>query len=422
MKLLNIKLNSKVFINEIRKEIKIKKILFKYNNYMLNQSYISFFKSVAISMQKRASYKQKNEEAKNLYLITLIKKVFYKWIKYHRNKKDINTKKIRRKVIGKILINNLRNNLNEQRLIGMNYNILLLKKYYFNRLRRTVHYIINYKIARLKFISKYIFLWKEIVHNVRINKFNGLILFAQKIYPNLYISYIYKMKKIFIYKFKQKNIFLLQNEINTTKIENYRNKIQFRLKKNIFIELKHNYIKNKIIKKRNFFKKKKIFELIKQNKNKGMSKELKQYEADKLYVKHMKIRIKKCINNWRYLSNETTIKINEMRNKIYKKKIFIFLKIFRYKNKKREMKITIKFRTYFLYYNFFIMMKKHTQIMKRENHIIKGVQKLITENELDYKYWAFKSLYNNFLVENFVKQRNLRLKTKIFYLLKMLCS
>jgi hypothetical protein len=68
------------------------------------------------------------------------------------------------------------------------------------------------------------------------------------------------------------------------------------------------------------------------------------------------------------------------------------------------------------------MMKKHTQIMKRENHIIKGVQKLITENELDYKYWAFKSLYNNFLVENFVKQRNLRLKTKIFYLLKMLCS
>jgi hypothetical protein len=270
MKLLNIKLNSKVFINEIRKEIKIKKILFKYNNYMLNQSYISFFKSVAISMQKRASYKQKNLEAKNLYLITLIKKVFYKWIKYHRNKKDINTKKIRRKVIGKILINNLRNNLNEQRLIGMNYNILLLKKYYFNRLRRTVHYIINYKIARLKFISKYIFLWKEIAHNVRINKFNGLILFAQKIYPNLYISYIYKMKKIFIYKFKQKNIFLLQNEINTTKIENYRNKIQFRLKKNIFIELKHNYIKNKIIKKRNFSKKKKIFELIKQNKNKGM--------------------------------------------------------------------------------------------------------------------------------------------------------
>ena len=125
---------------------------------------------------------------KNLYLITLIKKVFYKWIKYHRNKKDINTKKIRRKVIGKILINNLRNNLNEQRLIGMNYNILLLKKYYFNRLRRTVHYIINYKIARLKFISKYIFLWKEIAHNVRINKFNGLILFAQKIYPNLYIN------------------------------------------------------------------------------------------------------------------------------------------------------------------------------------------------------------------------------------------
>ena len=91
-------------------------------------------------------------------------------------------------------------------MIGMNYNNFLLKKYYFNRLRRTVHYLINNRIAKLKFISKYIFLWKEISHNTRINKFNGLVLFSEKIYPNLYYSYINKMKKIFIYKFKQRNI------------------------------------------------------------------------------------------------------------------------------------------------------------------------------------------------------------------------
>jgi hypothetical protein len=55
-----------------------------------------------------------------------------------------------------------------------------------------------------------------------------------------------------------------------------------------------------------------------------MSKELKQYEADKLYIKHMKLKIKRCLNNWRFLSNETIVKINDMRNKILKKKILFF--------------------------------------------------------------------------------------------------
>ena len=422
IKFLNIKNNGKFLFNEIRQKLKIEKIEKKYHIYILKQHYILFFKSVAILMQKTAIYKQKNIQAKNFYLFNLIKKAFFLWKKNIKIKQDINTKKLRRKILGKIFLNNLRINLYEQRQIGMKYNQLLLKKYYFNRLRRTVHYVINNKIAKLKFVSKYIFLWKEISHNIRTNKFNGLILLAEKIYPVLYISYIFKMKKIFIFKFKQKNIYILQNEIISTKIANFKINIQLRMKKNIFLELKYNYILNLALKKRNLKKKQKIFELIKQNKNKGMSKELKQYEADKLYIKHMKLRIKKCLNNWRFLSNETIVKINDMRNNILKKKIFIFLKIYMYKNKKREMKISSKFRTYFLYYNFFLMIKKHTYIMRREKKIINGVQKLINENELDYKYWAFKSIYNNFLVENFVKQRNLRLKTKIFYLLKMLCS
>ena len=153
-----------------------------------------------------------------------------------------------------------------------------------------------------------------------------------------------------------------------------------------------------------------------------MPKKLRENEADKLYIKHMKNVIKKCINNWRLLSNETTIKVKDMRNKNYKKKIFNFLRAYRFINKKRNLKISIKFRTYFLYYHFFQMLKKHTKIMKRENNIIKGVQRLINENELDYKYWAFQSLYNNLKVAKFIKQKNLRMKTKIFYLLKMLCG
>ena len=190
--LFNKKNNFNFFLKEIKQKIKIKKIVFKYNNYILNQNYIIFFKSIAISMQQRALYNQKNLQAKNFYLFNLIKHGFYLWKKKYINKKEITNKKLRRKVIGKILINNLRNNLLEQKKLGMNYHCLLLKKYYFNRLRRTTHYLIYNRIAKLKFVSKYIFLWKEIANKIRINKFNGLLLFVEKIYPNLNGSYTEK--------------------------------------------------------------------------------------------------------------------------------------------------------------------------------------------------------------------------------------
>ena len=421
IKLFNYKQNYKIFINRIKNRIKLKKILFKYKSYIIKQNYIIFFKQVAISMQKRALLKQKIGNMRQIYLINLIKRAIKNWKKYTKYKNELNAKLLRRKIIGKIFINNLKNNLYEQRTIGMNYHVILLRKYYFHRLRRTVHYIINYRIAKLKFISKYIFLWKEISNKLRVNKYNGLVILSQ-IYPKLQISYFYKMKKLFFFKFKKRNIFLLQNEINNTKIHNFQNYITMKKKKNIFSEIKYNYIINKTRKKHILLAKKKVFTLIKLNKNKGMSKELKEYEADKLYIKHMKKVIKKCLNNWRYLSNETTIKVNEMRNRIYKKKILNFLRAFRFKNKKRDLKISIKFRTYFLYYYFFQMLKHHTKIMKREKRIINGVQRLINENELDYKYWAFQSLYNNMLVEKFIKEKNLRLKTKIFYALKMICG
>ena len=421
IKLYYYKINFTFFFEYTKIKIKTKKIYNKYKTYAIKQNYIIFFKQIVISMRKRAVYRQQIARMRQIYLINLIKKSIKKWKIYTEYQNEKNAKLLRRKIIGRMLINNMRNYLYEQRAIGMNYNVILLRKYYFHRLRRTVHYMINYRIARLKFISKYIFLWKEIANKSRINKYNGLIIFSQ-LYEKLQISYYYKMKKIFLIKFKKRNIILLQNIINDKKIENFKSYTLIKKKKNIFNIIKYNYLINKTRAKHNLLLKKNLFILLKTNKNKGMPKKVKELEADKLYIKHMKNRIKKYFNNWRYLSNETTIKINEMRNRIYKRKIFNFLRAYRFLNKKRSLKISIKFRTYFLYYHFFQMLKLHTKIMKRENNIIQGVQRLITENELDYKYWAFKSLYNNLLVENFVKQRNLRLKTKIFYLLKMLCS
>ena len=413
--------NFNFFINNIKIKIKIKKIFYNYKTFMIKQNYIIFFKQAAISMQKRAIFKQKIAQMRQIYFVNLLRKSIKKWIKFIKYKNEKNAKLLRKKILGKILINNLKNNLYEQRSIGMNYRVILLRKYYFHRLRRTVHNMINYRIAKLKFISKYIFLWKEIASKNRISKYNGIMMLSQ-LYPKLQISYYFKMQKIFILKFKKKNIMLLQNEINLTKIQNFQNYSILNKKKRIFNKIKYNYFINKLQKKHILLAKKKTFNLIQDNKNKGMSKEKREHEADKLYIKHMKNVIKKCINNWLFLSNETTIKVMEMRNKIYKRKIFNYLRAFRFINKKKNLKISIKFRTYFLYYYFFQMLKLHTKIMKRENKIIKGVQKIINENELDYKYWAFQSLNNNLKVEKFIKARNLKLKTKIFYLLKMLCG
>ena len=195
-------------------------------------------------MQKRALYTQKKEHMNQIYLINLVRRAIKKWVKYTKYKNELNAKLLRRKLIGKIFINNLRRNLYEQKAVGMNYNAILLKKYYFHRLRRTVHYIINWRIAKLKFVSKYIFLWKETANIVRKRKYNGLFLLAQ-MYPKLQISYYLKMKEIFFLKFKKKNIILLQNEINDTKIYNFKNYSLYKKKKFIFNEIKYNYIINK---------------------------------------------------------------------------------------------------------------------------------------------------------------------------------
>ena len=183
-KIINYKKNFPFFKTIIIKKLKINKILHKYNIYKIHQIHILFFKNIAINMQKRALYKQKKEQANNFYASNLVKKSIKLWKLNYKIKKDKNNKLLRRKIIGKIFINNLKNHLDEQRLIGMKYRCILLKKYYFYRLQRTVHYLINNKIAKLKFISKFIFLWKEIAKKIRVNKYNGLNILVE-IFPHL---------------------------------------------------------------------------------------------------------------------------------------------------------------------------------------------------------------------------------------------
>ena len=74
IKLLYQKTNFKIFVENIKIKIKIMKIFGEYNAYTIKQNYIIFFKQIAISMSKRAAYKQKVGKVRQIYLINLVKK------------------------------------------------------------------------------------------------------------------------------------------------------------------------------------------------------------------------------------------------------------------------------------------------------------------------------------------------------------
>ena len=410
----------KNFIASVKTHAKFNKIIKKNQNFKIKQYYLNFFKNIAIRIQERAVLKHKKVQLYQNHLIYIVKKSIKIWNNYVKIKNEKLSYKLRRMIIGRIFLNNLREYSYEQRAIGENYRFILLRKYYFHRLRRATHYSINMRIAKIKFISKFIFLWKGIVKMNKIDRQTGVISLINILEKLIKKSKI-KNKQYALDKLKKRYMNLIINEINNNKINNFQNYQKFKSRKFAFNLIKYNYWICLVRRKKLFIMKKKVFNLIKLNKN-NCTKPLiiKKNEADKFYINHMKKLILKCIINWRYISNDTLMKLYYFQNKIYKKKIFRYLKAFRIVNKTRDLKISIKFRTYFLYYHFFQILKKNSKIMKREKNIVNGVKNMITEKELEYKDWAFESLYYNALVEKYKKQKELRLKTKIFYLLKML--
>jgi hypothetical protein len=68
------------------------------------------------------------------------------------------------------------------------------------------------------------------------------------------------------------------------------------------------------------------------------------------------------------------------------------------------------------------MLKLHTLIVYRENKILTKVNRMFNIKALRLKYKIFYLLKKNMLIEQFIKKREIKIKAKVFYAIKILSS
>ena len=410
-----------IFISKLKQKKSFNKIKFHYNIYFIQKTYLSFFKNTAKILAEKSKTKKKIDDINEYYLVNLARKTIKKLYEFMLFSKEEKAKYYRRILIGKIFIKKLKiihQEINNKYLF---YRNLHLKKYYLRRFKRTIDLIQNNKIAKLKFISKFLLYWKKAVLINRKNKVNGILLLLSLL-DNIKKKFEIKGLNIFMFKFKKLNAMMLQNEINELKIKKFKSYLIFKKKKNIFLSLKYNKIYRYIKGKRHFLLLLKCFKAMKMIKNMSIPLFLKIEEADKLYRKNTLKKIKLFFKITKNLIKKKYILINTFRTQILKAKLFKTLIINCRLNKINNDKIIRRFRKFFLLHNFFQMLKLHTLIVYRENKILTKVNEMFNIKVLRLKYKIFNLIKKNMLIEKFIKKREIKIKAKIFYAIKILSS
>ena len=410
-----------IFISKLKQNTSFNKIKLHYNIYFIQKNYVSFFKNIAKIITEKSKRKKKIHDINEYYLINLARKTIKTLYKYMLFSKEEKRKYYRRLLIGKIFIKKLKlihQKINNKCLF---YRNLHLKKYYLRRFKRTIDLIQNNKIAKLKFISKFLLLWKKAVLINRKNKVNGILLLLT-ILENIKKRFEIIGLNTFILKFKKLNAMILQNEINELKIQKFKSYLILKKKKNIFLSLKYNKIYRYIKGKRHFLLLLKCFKAMKMIKNMSIPLFLKIEEADKFYKKITLKKIKIFFKVLKNLIKKKYILINTFRTQILKAKLFKTLIINCRLNKINNDKIIRRFRKFFLLHNFFQMLKLHTLIVYRENKILTKVNRMFNIKALRLKYKIFYLLKKNMLIEQFIKKREIKIKAKVFYAIKILSS
>ena len=410
-----------IYISKLKQRTNYKKISINYNIFFVKKIYISFFKNIAKIITEKSKKKKKIDDIDEYYLINLVRKTMKRLYKYMLFSKEKKNKFYRRILIGKILFKNLKimnKQINNKYIF---YRNLHLKKYYFKRLKRTVDLIQNNRIAKLKFISKYILLWKKAVLINRRNKANGILLLLKHL-EIIKENFEIKGLKTFIINFKKYNAMILKYQINELKIQKFKSYRILKQKRNLFNSLKYNKICRYLIGKRHYLLILKCFKALKMMKNMSIPLFLKIEDAEKLYRKNSLKIIKIFFKILKTSIRKKKLLVNAFRIQILKAKLFKSLIIYSKNNKKNNEKIIRRFRIFFLKHNFFQMLKLHTLIIYRENKILSKVNQILNLKALRLKNSLFHILKKNMIIERFIRQRNLRLKAKVFYVLKILSS
>ena len=366
----------------------IKGISVHYNVCFVKKIYISFFKKVCITLGNKAKETKQLNDAEEIYLY-----------------------KLARKAIRQLYTNSIESKqLKEENQRSLYYRQLHLKKYYFKRLHRTAHLVAMNRLARLKLISKYILKWTEAVMINKKNRIKGVkllikefeLIYNEKLIKN--ITYFYfRLQQIYKVKLNQEIL-----KIKLLKFTKYRNA---KIKHKSLMHLRYNAIFNYLEKKRNYFlKKKSILGLKVHQKHKDVikSKQGEQLNLVRLYTK---------IKMWFKF-----MRVQSIRKKYLKRSILHYLFVSVYKINIANYERADKFRRLYLCYNCVNMLKVNYLISYREKKILEKAQMMIMKRRRKLLFLSMLGLYKNKEINLFVRRRQLRIITKVFYALKMLTT
>ena len=376
------------FFDILKENKAIKDISVHYNVCFVKKIYISFFKKVCITLGNKAKETKQLNDAEEIYLFNLARKAIRRLYK----------NKIENKI------------LKEENQQSLYYRQLHLKKYYFKRLHRTAHLVATNRLARLKFISKYILKWTEAVMINKKNRIQGVkllikefeLIYNEKLIKNITFFY-FRLQQIYKVKLNQEIL-----KIKLLKFTKYRNT---KVKHKSIIHLRYNAIFNYLEKKHNYFlKKKSILGLKVHKKHKDVikSKQGEQLNLVRLYTK---------IKMWfKYM------RVQSIRKKYLKRRILHYLFISVYRININDNERADKFRRLYLCYNCFNMLKVNYLISYRENKILEKAHEMIIKRRRRLLFLSMLGLYKNKEINLFVRRRELRIITKVFYALKMLTT
>lgn len=392
----------------------------QYNIFFVKRMYITFFKSVCKYISSKSKRMKKYNDATELYLFKLSIKALKKLKENVLLMQSSQGKQLRKKLLMRVFYKNLQSSVYEYNQRCNYYRCLHLKKYHFNRLARTIKAIGNHRIANLKFISKWMMLWKELILKHKRTRAEGIVLLS-RVLDKIKIKYIVKGLRMFYIRLKEKNRSILKMKINEIKCSKFIQMQINRMKMNLFQELKYNLIINKCSKRREIILIKSVFQVLKFIKDISIPMYLKEEEAMNHYKnKAYKKIVKPYVTILKKNINVNKAKVQFFRITMRKIKIVKLLKVFKSKSQKENNRRETRFRRYFLLYNYMNMMKKHSLIMYRENKILSGIKKKIAKDRLSYMKWGFRSIRNNLIVKRYKRRKMFKLIIQVFTALKMM--
>jgi len=166
----------KVFLTKLNLNFsKIKKL---NKNFLLKKHFLSFFKKTCEKMLDKEKIKNKmndiieyhNYHTKNKYFRYLKKAIFLS--------QEEKGKLFRKKLIKRILINNIKELYLYNQKKYLFYRKLHLKKHFIKKWKFIIFMKKNYNIAKLKFISKFFLMWRQALLKIKEKKLLAALKFT----------------------------------------------------------------------------------------------------------------------------------------------------------------------------------------------------------------------------------------------------